>query len=182
MNWLRAYAEKIYRNLGQYFRWLLFGVVTGVAVGLFASLFSWCLIQVTAFRMGHRYMFLTLPLGGLLIVFTYKAFHFENNGGTDSVIESIHSEITIPFRMALLIFSSTIITILCGGSVGREGAALQIGGSIGKKHFDERHGGGFCGALRDANGSGFFCHGGFQCGDYVLCGAGALYLCGAHCA
>ena len=127
MNWLRAYAEKIYRNLGQYFRWLLFGVVTGVAVGLFASLFSWCLIQVTSFRMGHRYMFLTLPLGGLLIVFTYKAFHFENNGGTDSVIESIHSEITIPFRMALLIFSSTIITILCGGSVGREGAALQIG-------------------------------------------------------
>ena len=85
MNWLRAYAEKIYRNLGQYFRWLLFGVVTGVAVGLFASLFSWCLIQVTSFRMGHRYMFLTLPLGGLLIVFTYKAFHFENNGGTDSV-------------------------------------------------------------------------------------------------
>lgn len=39
MNWLRAYAEKLYRNLGQYFRWLLFGVVTGVAVGLFASLF-----------------------------------------------------------------------------------------------------------------------------------------------
>ncbi|MFR8025503.1 chloride channel protein [Eisenbergiella massiliensis] len=139
MNWLRAYAEKIYRNLGQYFRWLLFGVVTGVAVGLFASLFSWCLIQVTSFRMGHRYMFLTLPLGGLLIVFTYKAFHFENNGGTDSVIESIHSEITIPFRMALLIFSSTIITILCGGSVGREGAALQIGGSIGKKLGDIFH-------------------------------------------
>lgn len=127
MNWLRAYAEKIYRNLGQYFRWLLFGVVTGVAVGLFASLFSWCLIQVTSFRMGHRYMFLTLPLGGLLIVFTYKAFHFENNGGTDSVIESIHSEITIPFRMALLIFSSTIITICAAAPWGAKGRRCRLG-------------------------------------------------------
>ena len=54
--------------------------------------FPECLIRVTAFRMGHRYMFLTLPLGGLLIVLRIRRFHFENNGGTDSVIESIHSE------------------------------------------------------------------------------------------
>ena len=142
MGWIKAYVTKIYRNMGQYLRWLFFSGLTGAAVGLFASLFSWCLNHATAFRTQHHYMFLTLPLGGLLIVFLYKAFHYENNGGTDSVIESIHSEIIIPFRMAFLIFCSTIITIFCGGSVGREGAALQIGGSMGKKlgdifHFNE---------------------------------------------
>ena len=142
MNWIKAYVLKIYHNMGQYLRWLFFSALTGTAVGLFASLFSWCLNQATALRTRNQYMFLTLPLGGLLIVFLYKAFHYENNGGTDSVIESIHSKIIIPFRMAFLIFCSTIITILCGGSVGREGAALQIGGSMGKKlgdlfHFNE---------------------------------------------
>ena len=136
MGWIKAYVTKIYRNMGQYLRWLFFSGLTGAAVGLFASLFSWCLNHATAFRTQHHYMFLTLPLGGLLIVFLYKAFHYENNGGTDSVIESIHSEIIIPFRMAFLIFCSTIITILCGGSVGREGAALQIGGSMGARLAD----------------------------------------------
>lgn len=69
MGWIKAYVTKIYRNMGQYLRWLFFSGLTGAAVGLFASLFSWCLNHATAFRTQHHYMFLTLPLGGLLIVF-----------------------------------------------------------------------------------------------------------------
>lgn len=195
MGWIKAYVTKIYRNMGQYLRWLFFSGLTGAAVGLFASLFSWCLNHATAFRTQHHYMFLTLPLGGLLIVFLYKAFHYENNGGTDSVIESIHSEIIIPFRMAFLIFCSTIITILCGGSVGREGAALQIGGSMGKKlgdifHFNETDkkiilmsgmAAAFSALFGTPMAAAFFCHGGFQRGDHVLCGAGSQHLCGPGC-
>mgnify|MGYP001316171720 CR=1 FL=1 len=98
MNWIKAYVLKIYHNMGQYLRWLFFSALTGTAVGLFASLFSWCLNQATALRTRNQYMFLTLPLGGLLIVFLYKAFHYENNGGTDSVIESIHSEFPSAWR------------------------------------------------------------------------------------
>lgn len=143
MKLMKDSLREIYKNVGQYVRWLVFGAMTGVTVGLFCTVFAWCLIQATDFRTAHRYMFLTLPLGGLLIVFLYKACHYENNGGTDSVIESIHSEIIIPLRMAILIFCATIITILCGGSVGREGAALQIGSSMGKKlgdifHFNDK--------------------------------------------
>lgn len=168
--------------MGQYLRWLFFSALTGTAVGLFASLFSWCLNQATALRTRNQYMFLTLPLGGLLIVFLYKAFHYENNGGTDSVIESIHSKIIIPFRMAFLIFCSTIITILCGGSVGREGAALQIGGSMGKKlgdlfHFNETDkkiilmsgmAAAFSALFGTPMAAAFFAIGGLQCGHYVL--------------
>lgn len=136
MKWINEYVHKLLDNLWQYIRWLIFGVVTGCFVGLFCVLFSFLLTKASDFRMAHEYMFLTLPVGGLIIVFLYKSLHYENNGGTDSVIESIHSEIIIPFRMCILIFCSTIITILCGGSVGREGAALQIGSSMGKKIGD----------------------------------------------
>lgn len=139
MKWIREYGLEIYRNLAQYLRWLFFGVVTGVVVGLFGAFFSWCLSYATQLRMHYPFLLLLLPIGGLLIVFMYKAAHYENKG-TDTVIESIHSqELGISLRMALLISVSTVLTILCGGSVGREGAALQIGGSIGTKLGDVFH-------------------------------------------
>ena len=130
-------------NMRQYLKWLFFGALTGLVTGLVAAAFSYCLEWATNMRTAHPFQFLLLPLGGLVIVFLYKALHYENSHGTDSIIESIHSRITIPLRMAFLIFVSTVITIFCGGSVGRESAALQIGASFGKSlgdlfHFDER--------------------------------------------
>lgn len=53
------------------------------------------------------------------------------NKGTDSIISSIRNDEKVPISLAPLIFVSTVITHLCGGSAGREGAALQLGGSIG---------------------------------------------------
>ena len=118
-------------HIGQYLRWLFLGAVTGLLVGLVAAAFSHCLTLATAFRTSHRFLFLLLPAGGLLIVFLYKALHYENNHGTDSIIESIHTKVAIPLKMAFLIFVSTVITIFFGGSVGRESAALQMGASLG---------------------------------------------------
>ena len=69
---------------------------------------------------------------------------YEKNKGTDQVFLTVHAEKKdIPFRMAPLIFISTVLTHLCGGSAGREGAALQMGGSIGSTigrilHLDEK--------------------------------------------
>ncbi len=89
-------------------------------------------------RLGHRHPpeprladFL-LPFAGLLIVFTYRRAGLAQDPGTNLVLASIQSKQHIPIRMAPLIFFGTIITHLCGGSSGREGAALQIGGSIGE--------------------------------------------------
>ena len=129
---IKMCALTVCRNVGQYVRWLLLGALTGIVVGSVSSLFSWCLVYAANFRTSHRYTFLLLPLGGLIIIFLYKKLKYEENKGTDSVIESIHSDISLSPRMAFLIFVSTVITIFCGGSVGREGAALQIGGSLGK--------------------------------------------------
>ena len=73
-----------------------------------------------------------LPAAGLLIVFLYRAGGIKHDKGTNLVIGSIRNpEYNVPFRMAPLIFITTVITHLFGGSAGREGAALQIGGSLG---------------------------------------------------
>lgn len=111
MESIRHYGKTVGYNIGQYLRWLFLGAVTGLVVGLVAAAFSHCLTLATAFRTSHRFLFLLLPAGGLLIVFLYKALHYENNHGTDSIIESIHTKVAIPLKMAFLIFVSTVITI-----------------------------------------------------------------------
>lgn len=133
MNRIQSFTHEFFQNIRQYIRWLFFGAMTGIIVGLFCTVFSFCLEYAARYRMEHSFVILLLPLGGVVIVFLYKLLHYEENTGTNSVLDSIHSEIQVALRMAFLIFSSTVITIFCGGSVGREGAALQIGSSIGSK-------------------------------------------------
>lgn len=118
-------------NAVRYFKWVVLGLVTGIVVGVFATVFAKCLAYATSFREAHPYTFLTLPIGGLLIVALYKLAKMEHDKGTDNVIEALQEDIVIPFRLSFLIFVSTVITMFCGGSVGREGAALQIGSSLG---------------------------------------------------
>lgn len=98
---------------------------------------------VTDFRMKYPWLIYFLPIGGLAIVGLYHLCKDDNDTGTNLVISAIHSGDKVPFIMAPLIFVSTLITHLFGGSAGREGAALQMGGSIGSSigrvfRFDEK--------------------------------------------
>ncbi len=110
------------------FKWICFGAITGVAVGAVATIFYHCLKFAAGFREMHPQIILGLPLGGLIIVGLYS--FMKDDPGTNVVIAAIHSDHKIPGRMAPLIFISTFLTHLFGASAGREGAALQIGGSI----------------------------------------------------
>lgn len=116
-----------------FFRWTILAVITSFVVGGVGILFVKGLSLANTFRNAHSHMILALPLAGLLIVFLYKISNFENDRGTNLIISTLHGESQIPFRMAPLIFISTITTHLFGGSAGREGAALQLGGSIGNQ-------------------------------------------------
>ena len=114
-------------------KWLAIASLIGVIVGAIASCFGHVLIAVNHFRAAHPMIILGLPFAGLLIVFLYRYFKDQDDRGTNMVIASIHSSTGIPFRMAPLIFATTVITHLFGGSAGREGAAIQLGGSIANK-------------------------------------------------
>ena len=118
------------KHLGLFCKCLLISVLTGCVVGWISSLFALGLRTVTAFRGDHGWMVFCLPLAGLLIVFLYRRFLGED-GGTNLVLSNIHAQKDVPWVMAPLIFCATLLTHLCGGSAGREGAALQLGGSLG---------------------------------------------------
>ena len=124
-------------------KWVIFAILVGTIVGLCGSAFYFGMLYVTFLRTAHSWLILLLPAGGLVIVGLYHLFHDEKDTGTNLVISAIHSGDELPFRMAPLIFVSTLITHLFGGSAGREGAALQMGGSIGNAlgrlfRFDEK--------------------------------------------
>ena len=114
-------------------KWFLISVGVGVIVGSVSSLFGHTLIFVNNLRAQYPFVVYFLPIGGLLIVALYRGFRNTSDKGTNTVVASIQESTDIPFKMAPLIFISTTITQLVGGSAGREGAALQLGGSIAKR-------------------------------------------------
>ncbi|MDI3319613.1 voltage-gated chloride channel family protein [Pinibacter soli] len=100
-------------------------------IGSAVALFLWLLDKATTTRQQHTWLLFLLPLGGLLIHFLYKSIGKNAEKGNNLLIEEIHEPAAdIPKRMAPLVLFSTIVTHIFGGSAGREGTAVQMGGSI----------------------------------------------------
>lgn len=112
-----------------FIKWCLIAIVVGAVGGLVGTAFHKSVDYVTEVRHDNSWLIFLLPVGGLIIVALYKLCKM--NAGTNRVIESVRTDKKVPVLMAPLIFISTVITHLLGGSAGREGAALQLGGSIG---------------------------------------------------
>lgn len=113
-------------------KWIVLSIIVGIGVGIVAAAFSYLVMKGTELRTAHKWIVYGLPLGGLFIVALYKYTGQEKNAGTNMVIQVIRDdEDEMPGRIAPLILISSIITHFFGGSVGREGAALQFGASIG---------------------------------------------------
>ena len=112
-------------------KWILIAIFTGLVVGAVGIAFAHAMSWATTMRVTYPRLLFCLPLAGVLIVSWYYLFKNKHDKGTNLVISAIHSGEEVPLRMAPLIFVATVLTHLCGGSAGREGAALQIGASIG---------------------------------------------------
>lgn len=128
---IKLYYNKVKAQLLQFCKWAFISVVIGVGIGLIGTALYYGMKWVTGFRQTHSVIILGLPLAGLLIVFLYQIAGQKDDKGTSMVLAAIRSEEEIPAVMAPLIFVSTLLTHLFGGSAGREGAALQLGGSLG---------------------------------------------------
>lgn len=114
-----------------FLKWIAVSGIIGIMVGLVGTAFSHGMHMVTRLRQEHSLLVLGLPMAGLVIVFLYHIARRDDDQGTNSVLAAVRSEEKLSFVMAPLIFVSTLLTHLFGGSAGREGAALQMGGSIG---------------------------------------------------
>lgn len=119
------------RFLKGFLRWALISAIIGCVGGFIGTGFHLAVGGANQIREAHPSLILLLPIGGLCIVGLYKLCSMFDNHGTDDIIEAVRTDEKILFRTAPLIFVSTVITHLLGGSAGREGAALQLGGSIG---------------------------------------------------
>ena len=121
-------------HIGQYavtlLKWMVLGGVIGLVGGIIGSLFHIGVDTATQVRLAHPWVLYLMPVGGLAIVGLYRLTKAEGKG-TNDIIASVHFGEQVPGLLVPVIFVSTVITHLCGGSAGREGAALQIGGGIG---------------------------------------------------
>lgn len=113
------------------FQWTIAGILIGLGVGAFSSAFGLSMRYVISARENHPWFVYFLPVGAIVITFIYNKILRVKDSGTNTVIAAIQSDKHLPARLAPLIFVATLITHLVGGSAGREGAALQMGGALG---------------------------------------------------
>ena len=128
-----AWYQKLHQPgyyLKTFAKWLFLGLLMGVLGGLLGAGFHHVLHFVTHFRGEHTWLIFLLPLGGLLSVGIYRISGLRNNRGTNEIIDAILDGKPVSPMVAPVIFLASSITHLFGGSAGREGAALQLGGSV----------------------------------------------------
>lgn len=130
-----SWLKRTYSYAVAFIDWLLLSLSVGAVVGSIATLFNAILLKVTEFRIQNTWAIWFLPFAGLIIAFLYRD---EENSplSTNLVVQAVRAERSLPAKMAPLIFISTSLTHAFGGSAGREGAALQLGGSLGELMAD----------------------------------------------
>lgn len=121
------------KNLWFFVKWSAVSTLIGLTTGLVGTVFGHLVMRAGAYFNSHRWTLALLPAAGLMIVWIYHFLKEDKNRGTNMVIESIYTDSDISSGTAPAIFLGTILTHFSGGSAGREGAALQMGGSIGNQ-------------------------------------------------
>ena len=127
-----AWLEKIHHPeyyVKTFLKWGLLGLLMGVLGGLLGAGFHHALHFVTHVRSEHTWLIFLLPVGGLLTVALYRVLKMQGNRGTNEIIDATLDGHPVSPAVAPAIFLATAMTHLFGGSAGREGAALQLGGS-----------------------------------------------------
>ncbi|MBO6107877.1 MAG: chloride channel protein [Eubacterium sp.] len=112
-------------------REVIFALFMGVVLGALGGVFYLAIAEATRLREEYSWLVFFLPVTAVLILLFYHVLHDDKDKGTNIVLLSIQSDKDVPLRMSGLIFISTVMSHLVGASVGREGAALQIGGAVG---------------------------------------------------
>ncbi len=121
----------MFKNIARTLKLIFIGILIGIIGGLIGTFFHISLDGVTILREQNPYLLLLLPFGGILIAFIYDRFKHKGDIDTKRVFQAAAEDKDVPIVMIPLIFIGTLITHMFGGSAGKEGAALQLGGSMG---------------------------------------------------
>ncbi len=130
MSFVKRESREVLKTVVSFLKWLFIAHITGAVGGLVGSAFHLSVSWAAGFRAEHPWLLYLLPVSGLVIGLIYTLLHTANKN-TNTIIDSIHLGDRVPLTLVPTIYLATVITHLFGGSAGREGAALQIGGSLG---------------------------------------------------
>ena len=133
MEKLQGFTDHVMLYVKTLVKWLLAAALIGTVGGAVGSLFHLGVEYATELRTEVPALLYALPLAGVLIVALYR-FLRTQGVGTNAVLDAVHQGRELPILLIPAIFLATLLTHLAGGSAGREGAALQIGGDLGE-HF-----------------------------------------------
>jgi H+/Cl- antiporter ClcA len=112
-------------------RWLLLVAPVALTIGSLVAFFLWALESATRTRLGSPWLLWLLPFAGVVVGLAYHRWGKSSEAGNNLIVDEIHEPGGgIPGRMTPLVLLGTIATHLFGGSAGREGTAVQMGGSI----------------------------------------------------
>lgn len=128
MDKMRIEHISIFRQL---IKWSVIVIPVSIVIGSIVAFFLWILNMAIHYRFGHTYLLYLLPLAGIGIHFLYQSVGKSSEKGNNLIMDEIHQPGGgVPKRMAPIVLFATVVTHLFGGSAGREGTAVQIGGSI----------------------------------------------------
>jgi len=112
-------------------KWSALLLPVGAAIGSACAYFLWALDAVTRVQWENPWLLYLLPLAGVAVGAIYMTIGKNTDAGSNLIIDQIHQPGGgVPKRMAPLVLFATLVTHLFGGSAGREGTAVQMGGSI----------------------------------------------------
>lgn len=125
--------NKDYFNLmKQIFKWIILSIIMGIPIGIIVGLFNKALTAANTFRREHTYTIYLLPIAGLIITFMYLRTKRNAYSGENLLKSEVQSAAKdIPFYMTFVVFIGSLLTTFCGGSAGKEGSAVAMGGTLG---------------------------------------------------
>ncbi len=130
---LKTNAEKLYSSLiFNVLKWIALSIAMAVPIGVIVGLFNILLSWGNNFRKDHEFMVYLLPFAGLIITFLYLHTRRNAYSGENLLKSEVQSAAKdIPFFMSIVVFIGSFLTTLCGGSAGKEGSAVAMGGTLG---------------------------------------------------
>ena len=131
LRFMHRFSSAFISHLQQMLRWTLLALPVAVVAGSATAFFLWSLEGVTRLQWAHPWLLWLLPVGGVAVGLIYHYLGKNSHQGNNLLIDEIHQPGGgVPTRMAPLVLLGTLVTHLFGGSAGREGTALQMGGSL----------------------------------------------------
>lgn len=129
IKFLPHFSAENLKYIFDFLKTIILSLIIGLSSGVIGYLFAKAIDIVTNIRTSYNYIIFLLPIAGLLIPLIYKLLKVDSLG-TNDVFKAVKSDEKVPVLLFPAVFITSVITHLLGGSAGREGAALQIGGSI----------------------------------------------------